>query len=676
MAEERTPCSIVLEGGVTSAVVYASLLARLSRSYTFHRLGGASSGAVAAAAAAAAEFGRLQPPEPPDAPSSGPADAPPPEPADAPPLDPAGTPSPEAAASRPPFDQLGDFPAVLAAVDGRDRTALLRLFQPPPGAARAGFGVAIAALDRQGGGAPKDAAVRVGVALVRHFPVAALLAAALVGAAGWLAAGWWQHRYGCGLVIDQLVICALGWFASVLPTAAAAGVGLAAWAVFATARALGANHWGLCSGMDAEGFDRPALTPTLYGLFQSLAGRSLAQPPLTFGELWQGAPADPRQPAAPPKTSDKRRIDLQIISTAVNMARPVRLPGDPGDPADPDAHPLRSFFYDPAEWAGLFPAPVLQHLRAHARPATLTHDDGRTLIALPAPAHWPVLMAARFSLSFPLLLSAVPMYVAVRRRVVPRGGAVGGPPPFEARKVYFSDGGITSNCPVHLFDVALPASPTFGVNLLARPGGSGVHISRSDARDPEVEAAATRDAAAWTSPLPFGVAIVRSMMNWRDSLQRSLPGYRERMVHVGLPPEAGGLNLAMTPDTIRLLGRVGGEAAERLERDFSVPRHAGEANAWERHRWTRMRTTLSALRAYTALFADRLATGDPDYLRLPHTGAPVRDPFQSEAARQQALDLMRGTHELMRTLEATAPRDALDRNAPQPQPTLHLSPPW
>lgn len=62
MAEEGSPCSVVLEGGVTSAVIYASLLARLSQYYTFRQLGGASSGAVAAAAAAAAEFARQNSP--------------------------------------------------------------------------------------------------------------------------------------------------------------------------------------------------------------------------------------------------------------------------------------------------------------------------------------------------------------------------------------------------------------------------------------------------------------------------------------------------------------------------------------------------------------------------------------------------------------------------------------
>ena len=41
-------CDVVLEGGVTSAVIYAGLLARLSKTYRFRCLGGTSAGAVAA----------------------------------------------------------------------------------------------------------------------------------------------------------------------------------------------------------------------------------------------------------------------------------------------------------------------------------------------------------------------------------------------------------------------------------------------------------------------------------------------------------------------------------------------------------------------------------------------------------------------------------------------------
>lgn len=631
MAEEYPPCDVVLEGGVTSAVIYATLLARLSKDYTLHHLGGASSGAVAATAAAAAEFTRQK-----------------------------ASANPTAS-----FDLLEKFPDMLAEVDGRGRTTLFRLFQPKP-KGRASFSVAMAALDQTAGDTLKAPAGRVGSALVANFPQAALLLALPVAGVGWIAGDWLSSHLACGSGMGKALLCAAGWVLAVLPTAIAALFALAVWALLVTVRALRDNHWGLCSGMNEADFDRHALTPTLHGFFQSLAGQ---RAPLTFGDLWWGPqPCDGTQREEPAT----RRIDLQIITSAVSLARPVRLPGD----GKPGMDPLHEFFYDPEEWRALFPDDIMQHLKDHARPATLIHDSGRVLFALPEPKHWPVLMAARFSLSFPLLLSAVPMYIAVPRRAMLRAGAAATKLPFEARKVYFSDGGITSNCPVHLFDAPLPRFPTFGINLYRQPRGSGTRVSRLDTRDPELEASATSDAAVWTTPLPFLYAIFSTMFGWRDSLQRSLPGYRERIVHVGVPHEAGGLHLAMKPETIQLLGDLGIAAAAKLREDFSAPRANGEANAWERHRWTRARTTLSALRAYLATFVDRLGAGEPDYTRLLRIAAPLHHPFQDDKARKQALDLAEGTRALMETVEATVPADALEQNTPQPLPGLHLSPPW
>jgi hypothetical protein len=631
MAEERAPCSVVLEGGVTSAVIYASLLARLSRNYTFRDLGGASSGAVAAAAAAAAEFAcQKTPGQPPAA-----------------------------------FDALHDFSRTLAEVDDEGHTTLFRLFQPKP-EGLSPFRVAMAALDRTGGDSLGASAGRVSIALVENFPWAALLLALPVVGTGWIAGDWLSAHPACRSGIAGFLLCGAGWILATLPAAIAAMFLLVLWALLKTLRALRDNHWGLCGGMSEAGFNRHALTPTLHGFFQALAGQA-GGPPLTFGDLWWGPRPGDGSPRLEPAT---RQIDLQIITTAVSLARPVRLPGEPGE------DPLREFFYDPGEWGALFPPDVMRHLKTHARPATLRHDDGRTLLALPEPKEWPVVMAARFSLSFPVLLSALPMYVAVPRPDMLRAGEAATKLPFEARRVYFSDGGITSNCPVHLFDVPLPRFPTFGINLYRCPPGAGTRVLRSDTRQAEVEAAATTDAAGWRTPLPFLMAIVSTMMDWRDTLQRSLPGYRERIVHIGLPADAGGLHLAMRPETIELLAGVGIEAAGKLRDDFSKPESAGAATAWDRHRWTRARTTLSALRAYLAGFVGGLGNSEADYLRLLRVATPIDHPFQDETARQQALELAEGSRSLMRTVESTAPPGALEQNAPRPLPGLHMSPPW
>jgi hypothetical protein len=563
-----------------------------------------------------------------------------------------------------PFAKLAAFPADLAATDVWGRTRLFNLFQPQP-QGRASFRVAMAALTTSG--RPKRAAIvaRVGATLLVNFPGATVLAALPVAVVAWLLARWLWSTSWCGRALDTALACGAAWTVVLLPTLAGALVVVATWAVWVTLRALRVNHWGLCNGMtQAKGGDA-ALTPTLHGFFQSLAGRPPGAPPLTFGDLWGLRPDS----ASTPDEPAPRQIDLQIITTAVSLAQPLRLPGEPG------TDPLREFFYDQQEWDDLFPPDVMRHLKTHARPVTLTHDDGRVLLALPPPRQWPVLLAARFSLSFPLLLSAVPMYIAVPRRDALRAGGKATSRPFDARKVYFSDGGITSNCPVHLFDAPLPRFPTFAVNLY-RTDGRRRSVKRSDTRDPELDASTVHDAAQWRSALGYLSAIGRTTLDWRDSLQRRLPGYRERVVHIGMPRDVGGLNLAMTPHMIRRLDLLGQLAARRLHRDFSTPRRSGEPNAWERHRWTRARTTLAALRAHLATFVDRLAAGDPDYPRLLRAARPRHDPFPDDASRQQAMDLVDGTRELMRTVDAATPPDALEHGAPQPRPSLHLSPPW
>jgi hypothetical protein len=63
------------------------------------------------------------------------------------------------------------------------------------------------------------------------------------------------------------------------------------------------------------------------------------------------------------------------------------------------------------------------------------------------------------SLSFPILLSAVPLYAANFERE-PRSGK------FPLERCWFSDGGLTSKFPIHFFDTPLPDRPTFGINLV------------------------------------------------------------------------------------------------------------------------------------------------------------------------------------------------------------------
>lgn len=613
---------LVLQGGVTSAFVYIGLIHRLSRHYHFKCLGGASSGAVAAAAAAIAEHSRLHPP---------------------------------AGARFDPFERLRKFPQVLAKLDKHGDTALFNLFQAQPASARA-WRVVSAAVRRLPDGlwaATRAAAV----AAVGAFPWAAGLGLAL----GALPAfALFAQRGG---PMDLLAWLSLG--GAVLAGLLLAGLGLLIGVGWAIWRSLVANHFGLCSGMGethAPGPpdpDRLPLSWAFHALFCQLAGRELDAAPITFGELWGD--------------DDKRReIDLQVITTSLSLQRPFRLPGDPG------VNPLQAFFYDPAEWRAFFPGPVLKWLmekRLSDGAVPVTNAAGVALFALPEPRDWPVLLAARLSLSFPVLLSAVPMYTLDGTR--DRRHSATGPTRFVARRVYFSDGGITNNCPVQLFDAALPRRPTFVVRLAKLPAGFPKRWRvwlQGDAGDPPPRVRPINGVPG------FAGSIVGTLMGWRDQLQADLPGYRERVATVGLKAAEGGLNLAMPPATILALSRLGGVAAHELAHAFNGPRTRGRVSGWDRHRWVRMRSTLAAAQRYVGEIARGMseadaersaarAAGEPSYPELLAQRPPLSPPFVDADAVAQAQALLVACEGLAGTLD-------LSGNAPEPAPRLRMSSPW
>lgn len=647
MGDENTAplCDIVLEGGVTSALIYTGLIARLSRHYRLKRLGGTSSGAVAAAAGAIAQRARIE-----------------------------GLKKnfmgqqlavdPDAA-----FKALRDFPRKLAKTDARGRTVLFRLFQAQQSTCR-GYRIVAAFLQHGGPGRRFAGAGYVVAATIRNFPLAAALGA-LPGI--WFVAvalhSMWQRcvvdpANGVSVVLGLLLAVGLGLLVAVLR------------ALWHTLHGMLGNHYGLCNGMTGvDGGDDTPLTLQLHQFFNGLLGRNgPLDKPVVFAELW-GADA---------LNGGEREIDLQVITTAVNLRRPFRLPNDPG------VDPLSAFFYDRKEWKELFPTAVMVWLEAHRRLADgppVTNEHGVELWALPPPSLWPVLVAVRLSLSFPGLLSAVPMYTLEGRSDVKPGARarartqrahVSEETRFVAHKVYFSDGGITSNCPVQLFDAPLPRHPTFGVKLDTPESGEGgrhrIFLPGDEAQaPPRVQPFDTRCAlsAAWD----FVAGIAGTSLDWRDRLQRELPGYRERVVIVGLRPEEGGLNLAMTPKTIGRVAALGSRAALRLQQAFEGPRTAGRSNSWDRHRWLRLRSTLAAAQRYAAEIQKVEAPGDHLYDDMLNLRPTLEPGFVDRAAVVQAKALLDGLSQLAAGDSASPARDLAD-NAPEPAPRLRMSSPW
>lgn len=321
-------CDLVLEGGITSGIVYAPAVARLAADYRFASIAGSSIGAFAAALAAAAEYGRRK-------------------------------------GSMTGFKALGQLPGLLAAEDKSGRAVLERLFRPQPRTRRL-FAVFHATLGR------KSAWRRVfdGLGAARrayaHWAWTAAVVAALLVLGGPLLAA------ACN---------AIGWCAASPVWPLGAAFSLLAFAVLATLGAFVAapligivrdlltglidNGFGLCRGWNVKSDDDvPDLTGYLHEAIQKAAGRDpLHDDPLTFADL-HNAPGSPRAVlGTPARPGLDRSIDLQVYASHLVHGRPYRFPLD----AEDDTSRL---FFRPCELRRYFPSTIVAHMLRNAGPYT------------------------------------------------------------------------------------------------------------------------------------------------------------------------------------------------------------------------------------------------------------------------------------------------------------------
>jgi hypothetical protein len=245
--------------------------------------------------------------------------------------------------------------------------------------------------------------------------------------------------------------------------------------------------------------------------------------------------------------------------------------------------------------------------------------------------HLPILVAARMSISFPVLFSAVPLWILDKRD---RQNHV-------FRRSLFCDGGICSNFPIHLFDSPIPSWPTFGISLheiptsKERPPESPSSSPTQEQEDyygdvwlPKNHLELGED--HWnefeTEPEPierlygFFSALASTTINWSDATLARLPGVRERVVQVGLRSGIGGLNILMEERDIRGLADLGRVAALKLIRRYAFPvaRRSGElSDGWNEHRWVRLNVMRDSLA--------RSLAGLTWAASQPGSGKPLRD---------------------------------------------------
>lgn len=457
------------------------------------------------------------------------------------------------------FDRLARLPAQLG--EGR----LMALFQARRDT-RPMLRLMLAATSSKG-----SKAAAVAGALLRSFP----FVCAMGVAPGAAAIVYGALRSGA----DRIVVIVLG--------AVLAVAGLAVALVMRVARVLTrrvtANNFGICTGLRIDGDHSPGFTDWLSEQIDDLAGRS-STGPLTFGQLWTGSDDSRTVPVA------DRAVDLRMVTTCLSESQPFEMPSAQG-----------RYFYDEAEWRTLFPGPVVDQMVQHEREGT-AEENARLaahtppLRRMPMPEHLPVIVATRMSLSFPLLISAIPMWTIDRRkdRLV---------------KVWFTDGGLCSNFPVQLFDAALPTRPTFAINL-------GRFADDADEQPDEAEnvryatnnlsgiapRVATLPSTGLAAVTGFAGQAFNAARNWSDVAQLDQPGYRDRIVEVLQTKQQGGMNLDMEATAIERLARRGAAAAGAMVAQFNEPRYRTTFTGWDNHRWIRYRATLAALPDWLASF--------------------------------------------------------------------------
>lgn len=575
-------CDLVMTGGVASGVVYPWAIVEIARAYRFRNIGGTSVGAMAAALAAAAEYGRR-------------------------------------VGFAQSFEILRRTPAALGEDMGDGRTRMLSLFQANPNGRRL---VKLWGQIMRGRRKSRSQADSKGA---RPGPSRT---SRLTRFVEWTSKVSWAYRWPivfgavlCGLPARYLI----GHVPVTALTMVLGGAVGFVWAFWRDIR-LGVidNNLGLCKGGTLESTGptgrHPGLCEWLHEGIQLSAGLKLDDRPLTFRDLWSA----PATPGALPLRCDEndpvrlRSINLELITSNVTHGRPYRLPLN---------DTTSRLFFKPEELVDYFPPDVLHALigfskryerRSKSDPETIT--DHEKFYELPG-ADLPLVVAARLSLSFPLLFSAVPLWAIDYEAELPDRRCL--------RRCLFTDGGASSNFPVHLFDAAMPTRPTFGM-WLDRKHPHRPPRRPKEGEDPETfedvwlpEHVGQGRADSWDrfdalAKVPsstqgpehlhntrargrflFGFlrGLITSAVDWRDRTTMRLPHVRTRVARLRLEDGEGGLNIGMSRKQIlNMAHRYGTQAGRMFVSRFQG--EFGEASvAWREQRWVRLVLLIEGLRA-------------------------------------------------------------------------------
>jgi predicted acylesterase/phospholipase RssA len=452
------------------------------------------------------------------------------------------------------------------------------------------------------------------------------------------------------------------------------------------------NYFGICTGHTSKvtgnsQAEHPTnLTDWINASLNEAAFGRTDSRPVTFGDL------------------ESANIHLRLVTTSLGHEQPYLLP-----------FAQSGFIFSESEMLRLFPESVVEQLKRGG--SKVQQGSGALDISLarlpadyyflPPAAELPIVVAARMSLSFPILLSAVPLYNLTERCLATARRPDGVIEPTDVRRDlqrnWFTDGGICSNFPITLFDAWLPSRPTFGINLTklqndavdkqaqrVNPSHRSLTHGQSPAHDiggaehgrvylPRPDAEPELDWYPVTDLLSFLGGIWSTIHNFRDTLQANLPSYRERIVQVRLAADEGGLNLDMDGNKVQKLIDIGSQAGRDL---FPPPEGQFDLN-W--HRWTRTLVLMEQLeqrvRDLRAALVQRVPTYEQMITELEPTASPPypyhRDAHWCALAWDALALLAKLDDDWRRLREENSPAGTeglFQPGAPQPPSVLRVTP--
>lgn len=371
-----------------------------------------------------------------------------------------------------------------------------------------------------------------------------------------------------------------------------------------------------------------------------------------------------QQPNEPLTIGDlsSKKIDLKMVTTNLSQTLPYIMPEG-----------LRNFIFNAEEMVQFFPSHIVQYMIEHPPTRKNASQQQRPALAhpydpdqklqlpippamlpdgyyfLPDPENLPVVFCARLSLSFPILLSAVPLYTIDSQayQIYKEN-----PQRFtkqDLQKNWFSDGGICSNFPIHFFDAWLPSRPTLGINLLTtKPTATCILqddpeavVSKNASEDVFLLEANARPDPEWNDVdglLQFGLAMFGTAQNYRDMLQADLPSYRERIAQIRLTPDEGGLHLKTDAKAIDDMSKKGEKAGEKIVSTFD----------FEQHTWVRFLVLMAQLEKNVGEIENQLN----EINNLLSKPLPNTYPYQDTKTAQLPIEAQKHINDLLTFIQA------------------------